>query len=106
LASLVWLVPLYEPTTGVMDPLCSSAPSLSYWWLAAGFTVIAALTMALWYQYLVGVDFELSTIDLLSRQAQTISELEVRLIRMHAANLDLEDITEGMELAITASTGG
>jgi hypothetical protein len=106
LASMVWLVPIYEPTTGVMSPLCSSAPSFSYWWLVGGFTAIVALSLTLWFQYLVGVDFELSTIDLLSRQAQTISELEVRLIRMHAANLDLEDIIEGIETVITASSGG
>jgi hypothetical protein len=106
LASMVWLVPLYEPATGVMSPSLPEPSSLSYWWLAAGVAVIVCLSGALWYQYLVGVDFELSSIDLLSRQAQTISELEVRLIRMHAANLDLEDIIEGMETVITASTGG
>lgn len=51
------------------------------------------------YLYLSYTDFELSTIDLLSRQSQLISEHEVRLIRMIAEREDLEDIIRGLEVA-------
>lgn len=49
-------------------------------------------------------DFELSAIDLLSRQAQQISEHEVRLIRMIAEREDLLEIIDGLEMAMTVSS--
>jgi hypothetical protein len=62
--------------------------------------LVALLGLSTWYLYLSYTDFELSAIDLLSRQSQQISEHEVRLIRMMAEREDLEDIIRGLE-AIT-----
>jgi hypothetical protein len=60
----------------------------------------ACLGLFSFYLYLSYSDFELTAIDLLSRQSQQISEHEVRLIRMIAEREDLEDIIRGLE-AIT-----
>jgi hypothetical protein len=61
---------------------------------------LVALGGLAYYYYLLGNDFEMQAIDLLSQQSQRISELEVRLIRMTAERSDLEGIIEGLESAI------
>lgn len=94
LASLVYLVPLYEaPVEEISIPLSQVVLTLSL-------GTILALMVFSWYLWVSYADFELSAIDLLSRQAQSISETEFRLMRMHAERLDLEDIIEGLESTI------
>jgi hypothetical protein len=97
LASLVWLVPLYEGPAVEGIPLESHDSYVALGILSA---MVVLLLIALWYLNLSYTDFELSAIDLLSRQSQQISEHEVRLIRMIAEREDLEDIIRGLESAL------
>lgn len=103
MATAVWLVPLYQELETV--PTDPTAPI--FLWVAG--VLLAALvvtSLTAYYYYRLGIDFEYQSIDLLSQQAQRISELEVRLIRMQAENMELDSIIEGLEQlhAVTSST--
>lgn len=98
MASLVWLVPLYE-VPNPAEVVSVGASNVPYIAIALLTLLSVALSFSLFYIYLSYSDFELSAIDLLSRQSQQISEHEVRLIRMIAEREDLEDIIRGLEVA-------
>ena len=96
LASVVWLVPLYEVPTQM--EVLNSVGYIPYIAIAGLSLLSVVLGFSLYYTYLSFTDFELSAIDLLSRQSQLISEHEVRLIRMIAEREDLEEIIQGLEV--------
>jgi hypothetical protein len=95
----VYFVPLYEealnPPVPTIDPLFLGG-------LIVLLTALGSLGFLAYYYYKVGLDFEYQSIDLLSQQAQRISELEVRLIRMQAENMELDSIIEGLETALAS----
>jgi hypothetical protein len=92
---------LYE-VEEVLPPISTTSPLLLGGILSLSLALLASVFLA-YYYYKVGLDFEYQSIDLLSRQAQQISELEVRLIRATADNLELDSIIEGLETALAAS---
>jgi len=95
LASLVWLVPIWEPVEEV--------PQLVYNWFLLLPIVLSVLGLFYLWWWPSGSNIEASLYETLSRQAQTISQQEVRLIRQQCEAIDLNDIIDGLETALEES---